>query len=187
MHSTTMHTSSTAEGVDNTQLGLNIFQKSNGIEQHKVKRILVPVKGDPQTDEEALRLAYTYALAKAGKGANVTVDVVYVVEVPHALALNADLPEEVEKGERALDHAEAIARNMGFNHVEASLLQARSAGAAIVDMARETGADMIVMATDYHKKLGELDLGRTIPYVLKNAPCRVWVCRAPMPARAETG
>ena len=55
--------------------------------------------------------------------------------------------------------------------------QARSTGAAIVDMSRETGSEMIVMAVDYHKKLGELDLGRTLPYVLKHAPCRVWVCR----------
>ena len=162
-------------------MGLNIFHKSAENGERKVKRILVPVKGDPETDNEALRLAYTYALAKAGKGSNVTVDVVYVVEVPHALALNADLPEEVEKGVHALDRAEALARKIGLENVEASLLQARSAGAAIVDMARETGADMIVMSIDYHRKLGELDLGRTVPYVLKHAPCRVWVCRSPIP------
>ena len=47
-------------------------------------------------------------------------------------------------------------------------------------MSRETGSEMIVMAIDYQKKLGELDLGRTLPYVLKHAPCRVWVCRAPV-------
>jgi nucleotide-binding universal stress UspA family protein len=159
-------------------LARNIFARSS--EEVKTKRILVPVKGDPSTDEEAMRLAYTYALAKIGKGRNVAVDVVYVVEVPHALPLNAELPEKVEKGERALDNAEAVAQEMGLA-VESSLLQSRSAGAAIVDMARESGSELIVMATSYEKKLGELDLGRNIPYVLKNAPCRVWVCRAPMP------
>ena len=150
--------------------------RTNG--ETTTKRILVPVKGD-LIDDEAMRLAYTYAQAKMGKGRNVEVDVVYVVAVPHALPLNAELPNELEKGEKALDHAESVARDMGL-HVESSLLQARSAGAAIVDMSRESGCELIVMATDYERKLGELDLGRTIPYVLKNAPCRVWVCRAPM-------
>lgn len=142
------------------------------------KRILVPIKGS-DVDEEALRLAYTYALAKIGKGRSVAVDVVYVVEVPHALPLNAELSSEIEKGEKALDNAEIVARDMGLK-VDASILQARSAGAAIVDVSRENCAELIVMATGYQKKLGELDLGQTLPYVLKNAPCRVWVCRAPM-------
>ena len=157
---------------------LKLGSRQNGEAPAATKRILVPIKGDA-IDDEAMRLAYTYAQAKLGKGRNVEVDVVYVVTVPHALPLNADLPGEQEKGEKALDHAESVARDMGL-HVEASLLQARSPGAAIVDMSREAGAELIVMATSYESKLGELDLGRTIPYVLKNAPCRVWVCRAPM-------
>jgi nucleotide-binding universal stress UspA family protein len=162
-------------------LGRNIFNRASGNGQggEQRKRIMVPVKGAP-VDDEAMRLAYTYALAKVGKGRHVAVDVVYVVEVPHALPLDAEVTDQVEKGEKALDHAEEVARDMGLD-VDGSILQARSAGAAIVDMSRENGAELIVMAADYHKKLGELDLGRTLPYVLKNAPCRVWVCRAPMP------
>jgi nucleotide-binding universal stress UspA family protein len=107
----------------------------------------VPIKGD-LIDEEAMRLAYTYAQAKMGKGRNVAIDVVYVVAVPHALPLNAELHDELEKGEKALDHAESVARDMGL-HVDSSLLQARSAGAAIVDMSRESGCELIVMATGY--------------------------------------
>ncbi|MDQ3703960.1 MAG: universal stress protein [Chloroflexota bacterium] len=158
-----------------------IFSRKEGevAPENKLKRILVPVKG-AEIDEEAMRLAYTYALAKIGKGRSVSVDVVYVVEVPHSLPLNAELSAEIEKGERALDRAEVTAREMGLT-VDASILQARSAGAAIVDVARESGAELIVLATSYQKKLGELDLGRTLPYVLKHAPCRVWICRAPMP------
>jgi nucleotide-binding universal stress UspA family protein len=154
-------------------LANNIFTRKD---DERPKRILVPVKGVP-VDDEAMRLAYTYAIAKKGKGRNISVDVVYVVEVPHALPLDAQVDEGIEKGEKALDHAERTAREMGLD-VEASILQARSAGAAIVDMARESGSEMIVMAVPYHKKLGELDLGRTLPYVLKHAPCRVWVCRS---------
>ena len=140
---------------------------------------MVTVKG-ADIDDEAMRLAYTYALGKKGKGRHVAVDVVYVVQVPHSLPLDADLPDQVEKGERALDHAEQVARELGLD-VEATILQARSAGAAIVDMARESGSELVVMSTPYQKKLGELDLGKTIPYVMKHAPCRVYICRAPMP------
>ena len=166
-------------------MGNSIFNRLNGngqghdAEDNRNKRILVAVKG-ADIDDEAMRLAFAYALAKKGKGRSAAVDVVYVVQVPHALPLDAELPEQVEKGEKALDHAETVARDLGIE-VDASILQARSAGAAIVDMARENGAELIVMATDYQKKLGELDLGQTIPYVMKHAPCRVYVCRAPMP------
>jgi nucleotide-binding universal stress UspA family protein len=156
-------------------LANNIFSRKD---EERPKRILVPVKG-VAVDDEAMRLAYTYALAKKGKGRNIGVDVVYVVEVPHALPLDAQDEAGIEKGEKALDHAERAARELGLD-VDASILQARSAGAAIVDMARESGSEMIVMAVPYHKKLGELDLGRTLPYVLKHAPCRVWVCRSAM-------
>ncbi len=158
----------------------NIFSRHNGhSSETKAKHILVPIKGNPEVDEEAMRLAYTYALAKMDKGRNVSVDVVYVVQVPHALPLDAELPEETEKGEQALTHAEGIARGMGLG-VEVSMIHARSAGAAIVDVSRKSGSELIVMATDYAKRLGEVDLGFTVPYVLKHATCRVWVCRGPM-------
>ncbi len=160
----------------------NIFNRKD---EDKPKHILVPVKGAP-VDDEAMGLAYTYAMAKKGKGRNICVDVVYVVEIPHSLPLDAQLDDKIERGEKALDHAEEVARDMGLE-VEASIIQARSAGAAIVDMARETSSQMIVMATDYHKKLGELDLGRTLPYVLKHASCRVWICRSAMDEVVASG
>src|SRR6185503_3997536 len=94
--------------------------------------------------------------------------------------------ESIEKGEKALDHAEEVASSMGLQ-VEAAIIQARSAGAAIVDMAKETDSVIVVMAVDYHKKLGELDLGRTLPYVLKHCPCSVWVCRAAMSENGQNG
>ena len=64
-----------------------------------------------------------------------------------------------------------MARDIGLD-VEAALIQARSAGAAIVDMARETNSEVIVMAADYHKKLGELDLGRTLQRLLVPSAAR---------------
>jgi nucleotide-binding universal stress UspA family protein len=41
--------------------------------------------------------------------------------------------------------------------------------------------DLIAIGAGYEKKFGEFNLGETIPYVLKNAPCRVLICREPIP------
>lgn len=138
-----------------------------------IKRILASVKGD-SIDDELVRLATD--LAKRSKA---TLFIIHVIEVRQALSLDAYLPEDVERGERALDHAERVAEQSGFE-VEAELLQARSAGAAIVDEAIERNVDLIMMGLSYRKRFGQFDLGRTIPYVLKNAPCRVWLIREPM-------
>jgi hypothetical protein len=39
-----------------------------------------------------------------------------------------------------------------------------------------------VASLPYRKRFGgDFAIGRTIPYVLKNAPCAVWVVREPIP------
>jgi nucleotide-binding universal stress UspA family protein len=46
-----------------------------------------------------------------------------------------------------------------------------------VGEAEEWAANLIVMGLPYKRKLGEFNMGRTVPYVLKNAPCRVMLLR----------
>ena len=47
------------------------------------------------------------------------------------------------------------------------------------------GADAIVLGLPYKVRFGgDFALGLTIPYVFKNAPCRVFVIREPV-ARSE--
>jgi nucleotide-binding universal stress UspA family protein len=66
--------------------------------------------------------------------------------------------------------------------LETVLLQARDVGAAIVDEATERGADLIICGLPFRRRFGgDFAIGRTIPYVLKNAPCAVWVAREAMP------
>ena len=66
--------------------------------------------------------------------------------------------------------------------LEPVLVQARDVGAAIVDEAVERGADLLIVGLPYRKRFGgDFAIGRTVPYVLKNAPCAVWVVREPMP------
>ena len=136
----------------------------------RASRILVPVNGNP-TDAEAVALACD--IARRGKAA---VYAIYVIEVKRTLPLDVDLPPEAAKGDTVLGGAERVADEFGIE-LETEILQARDVGTAIVDEALEREVDLIVMGIGYKRKFGEFDLGKTAPYVLKNAPCRVWLAR----------
>ena len=129
-------------------------------------KILVPVADNP-ADDEAIRLACS--LAKKGKG---KIYSVYVITVKRTLPLDAEIEPEIQKAERILDHAEAIAEEHDCT-IETDVLQAREAGPAIVDEAAEKGVDLIIMGITYKQRFGQFSLGSAVPYVLKNAPCRV--------------
>ena len=139
----------------------------------ELPKFLVSVSG-AKVDEEVIRLACTIAKRRKGK-----VYVVHVIEVQRALPLDAEMGIENQKGEKVLAHAERIADTLDCE-VETDLLQAREVGPALVDEAVERGVDLIIMGVDYKKRFGEFDLGSAVPYVLKNAPCRVLVWREPM-------
>lgn len=140
-----------------------------------VKNILVPSDGSVAS-YEALVQAIT--VAKRNKG---HVTVVHVIEVKRTLPLDAEMIEEAQRGEEILTEAERLAEEMDFT-IEGELLQAREAGHAIVDEAMERRVDAIVLGTEYKRPLGEFQLSRTTQYVLKHAPCQVWVFRMPPPA-----
>jgi nucleotide-binding universal stress UspA family protein len=109
---------------------------------------------------------------------------VHVVEIDWTLPLDADIAGRSEEVQRVLDSAEAIAEGVRVQ-LDPVLLQARDVGAAIVDEATKRGADLLVLGLPYRKRFGgEFAIGRTIPYVLQNAPCAVWVVREPMPEEA---
>jgi len=137
---------------------------------YQLETILVPVKGTP-ADEDVIRQA-----ALSAKRSRALVYVVHVLVVKQELPLTAELPDEIQNGEMVLGAAEKLVREYGVE-VETSILQARSAAVAIVEEATERKADLIMMAVTYRSRLGEFNMGRTVPYILKNAPCRVWMYR----------
>jgi nucleotide-binding universal stress UspA family protein len=137
-----------------------------------INRVIVPVQGAPD-DDAAVQLACL--IAKQNKA---QVYAVYVIEVPRTLPLEADLPDEERRAEQALQRAEIVAEDVGLE-IEGELLQARFAGAAVVDEAVDKQADLIIIGLPYRTRFGEFSLGGTSSYVLKNAPCRVWLCRDP--------
>ena len=118
-------------------------------------------------------------IAKRNKG---RVYVVHVIEVKRSLPLDAELEPEASEGERILLQAEKVADEQDFE-VHGELLQAREAGHAVVDEAVERGVDSIILGVDYKRPFGEFQLGHLTQYVLKNAPCLVWVCRQPVEER----
>jgi nucleotide-binding universal stress UspA family protein len=139
-----------------------------------VREVLVPCDGSSASYEA---LAQAVTIAKRNKG---HVFVVHVIEVKRTLPLDADMVEEAQRGEEILSEAERLAEELDFR-VEGELLQAREAGHAIVDEAIERKIDAIVIGTEYKRPFGEFQLSRTTLYVMKHAPCQVWVFR--MPAR----
>ena len=105
---------------------------------------------------------------------------VHVVEIDWTLPLDADIAGRSEEVQRVLDTAESVAEDYR-TALEPVLLQARDVGAAIVDEAVERQADLLVVGLPYRKRFGgEFAIGRTIPYILQNAPCAVWVVRDPI-------
>lgn len=140
----------------------------------KAKRILVPVEG-ANTDHESVVLAC--GLSKKDKA---EILLLYVIEVRRNLPIDAEMNEEIERGEMVLEKVQRFADKIGCR-VQTDLLQAREAGVAIVNEAVERDAQLIVMGVPYHEKFGEYCVAPRAQYVLEHAGCRVILAREPLP------
>lgn len=142
-------------------------------------RILVPVAAH-ETDSQLLPY-----VAKLAQKKQAFITLIYVVEVEQALPLDADLPQEVTHGERVLQDSRSIitdSLDTKSCSIQTDLLQARSAGAAIVDEVLEQDIDLIIMGARVIKRKGKRTFGETVDYVLKNAACEVIILRSAMSA-----
>ncbi len=138
------------------------------------RRAVIALNGG-SSDARIVRLVADYARATKAE-----LVAVHVVEIDWTLPLDADIAGRSEEVQRVLDTAESVAEHYRLI-LEPVLLQARDVGAAIVDEATERGADLLVVGLPYRKRFGgEFAIGRTIPYILQNAPCAVWVVRDPI-------
>lgn len=143
----------------------------------KSYRILIAVDGG-DGDRDAVRMACR--LARETRG---TVFAVHVIEVKRSLPLNAALDADVHEGERVLRRAQDFADEEDGT-IETDLLQAREPGPAIVTEAMEKQIDLLLVGMGYRTRFGQFEMGETIPYLLKNAPCRVMVLRIPLEGEA---
>lgn len=130
-------------------------------------------------DNELVRLA-CYMARKAKR----KVHIVHIIEVPRTLPLHANVrTKETEAADKLLQDALSIAGETGCDAV-AEVVEARDAGPAIVDEARDHDCALIMlgMVRDMENKKVQNDFGKTVLYVLNNAPCRVWVVQDPKKA-----
>jgi nucleotide-binding universal stress UspA family protein len=133
-----------------------------------------------RTDRQIVTLAAD--IARAGRAEMVGV---HVVEIDWTLPLDADVAGHDENAQRVLDIAEATAEAAHYQ-METVLLQARDVGAAIVDEATERAADVVICGLPFRRRFGgDFAVGPTIPYILKNSPCAVWIIREAMPEEQQ--
>lgn len=148
-----------------------------GAETVERSRLLIPVAGN-EGDERLLNY-----VAKIAQRKHSDITLMYVVEVEQELPLDAELPVEITHGEDVLENARETLRKVvdpRTSDVSTDMLQARSAGAAIVDEATQDGTDAIIMGANVFKRMGKFTIGETVDYVLRNAPCEVIVLRNAM-------
>jgi APA family basic amino acid/polyamine antiporter len=164
------------------------------------RSILVPVFGSKLDDDivaTAGRLAAAEQEESGGDGEQTQLALVYVIEVPLTLPLDAELPIEVEReASRALRRASDVGEEYEDVRVTAETVRARGIGAGIVEAARRSDAEAIVIGGEPPSrikggaKLGGIgaakpaEIGAATEYVLKKAPCRV-LLTAPPEASAE--
>ena len=139
------------------------------------KRVVIALNGG-SSDAQIVALASRFA-----KTGTTELIAVHIVEIDWTLPLDADIAGHSEEAQQVLDVAEAVAES-NKTRLTPVLLQARDIGAALVDEASERNADLLVVGLPYRKRFGgDFAIGRTIPYVLKNAACAVWVVREAIP------
>jgi universal stress protein A len=133
-------------------------------------------------------VAYAGHLAK-GEGAKLT-----VVHVPHATSLAytdfvppidmLNIDAAIEAGARE-ELERWCAKNLRKMPVDV-VVRSGVTHEVICDVARETGASVIVMATHGRKGFGHMVLGSVTERVLRDAPCPVLVVRPPAAAGARS-
>jgi nucleotide-binding universal stress UspA family protein len=141
-------------------------------EVEALKNLLVPTQGMAYS-ERGVEVA-----CRLGAEQNATIILVYVIEVPRTLPLNAEMTEEDKKAREAIKQAEQLATLHKMKFIS-FVVRARSAGEEIVKLAKEQNADVIVMGIRQHIGLKENILGRTSDIVLRKAPCEVIIDKLP--------
>jgi APA family basic amino acid/polyamine antiporter len=141
-------------------------------EEGVYKQLLVPMKLGP-IGEEVLATAI-----KLAEEQSAMVTALHVVKVPLDLPLDAPLVEEEEQAAASLAEATEIAAEHGVT-VEGKIVRARALGSAIVDEARESGADLVLMGSSPRWRRQSRFFSPTVDYVLRRAPCEVMVVAYP--------
>lgn len=148
-----------------------------------VRTLLVPIL-EHYYSERAVELA-----ARLGQTQKALIVLGYVVEVPRTLSLGVPLPETEERANQALQQAKQIVA-MHALEAQVEIIRAREAGEGIARVARDRGADAIVLGISPGERLTEGSAARTAEALFRHAPCEVIIDRlaeTSLGATAEEG
>jgi len=106
------------------------------------------------------------------------VSALYVIRVPLDKPIDAELVESEEQAEASLAEAKLLASEQGIS-VDTRLVRSRAIGEAIVEAAREVDADLVVMGSAAKWRRQSRFFSPTVDYVLRHAPCEVFVVAYP--------
>jgi len=165
------------------------------VPQIEFGNVLVPVFGTKFDDDIVATAGRLAAAEQDSRGSGVSrMEVVYVIEVPLTLPLDAMLPKErEEQARRALERAREVGEEYEDVEVVTDVIRARKVGAGILEAARRSNAEAIVIGGEAPTKirgggvLGGIgaakpaEIGAATEYVLKKAPCRVLLTAPPEP------
>jgi len=189
------------KGVEGTTLTKRVSVTERALTKEiaevEFRNILVPVFGTA-LDDDIVGTAGRLAAAEGEREDGASMHVVYVVEVPLTLPIDARLPRERdEEAQRALDRAKEVGEEYEDVDVSTQVVRAREVGAGIVEIARDRHCEAIVMGAEPPTKirggavLGGIgaarpaEVGAATEYVLKKAPCRVLLTAPPEGAEAD--
>lgn len=136
------------------------------------ERVLVPMKIGLIGEEvlgTAIKLAREHGSA---------ITALHVVRVPLDKPMEAELLDEEERAEASLAEARLVASELGFE-VEGVIVRGRAIGEAVVDVADEMKADVIVMGSSPRWRRQSRFFSPTVDHVLRHAPCEVLVIAYP--------
>jgi basic amino acid/polyamine antiporter, APA family len=159
------------------------------------RNILVPVFGTKLDDDIVATAGRLAAAEQAESGKDeedARLELVYVIEVPLTLPLDAPLPPEREdEARRALERAREVGEEYEDVGVSTEVIRARKVGAGILEAARRSGSEAIVIGGEPPSKIRggakiggigaakPAEIGAATEYVLKKAPCRVLLTAPP--------
>jgi len=144
--------------------------------QFAKQRNIIVALTDTNIDQEAIAVA-----CKAARKRNGEVYGVYGIVVPRKLALDDEMAKETASANHALDQAKAVADQMKV-HLETEIVHTRHFGQSLIQEAIDHECALIVLGVAYQIGVnGQFALSETADYVLRNAPCRVWLVRGACP------
>ena len=138
----------------------------------RFRRILVPMKLGIIGEEMA---ATAVKLADEHRA---TVEAMFVVLVPLELPLDAPMPDAEARAAASLEEARRSAPTTA-SRCRSTTVRARAIGKAIVERARETGADLIVLGSSPRWRRQSRFFSPTVDFVLRQAPCEVLIVAFP--------